>query len=113
MRNVIKEVLDSDAARSEVLRMRLRRGNVERPPLEEVGKQFDVTRERIRQIEAKAMSKLRQSPSDNEDFPDAKLGSLSVPRRDLRLRYLAKVQFRVSAAMHFRSRRFCQASWCC
>jgi RNA polymerase primary sigma factor len=27
--------------------------------LEEVGKQFDVTRERIRQIEAKAMNKLR------------------------------------------------------
>jgi hypothetical protein len=92
MRNVIKEVLDSDAARSEVLRMRLRRGNVERPPLEEVGKQFDVTRERIRQIEAKAMSKLRQPPVGQVNVPDAELGSLSVPRRDLRLRYLAKVR---------------------
>ena len=29
--------------------------------LEEVGKQFDVTRERIRQIEAKALSKLRHA----------------------------------------------------
>ena len=29
------------------------------PTLEEVGKQFDVTRERIRQIEAKALRKLR------------------------------------------------------
>ncbi|NYY79746.1 hypothetical protein DMH17_06370 [Raoultella planticola] len=34
-------------------------------PLEEVGKQFDVTRERIRQIEAKALRKLRH-PSRSE-----------------------------------------------
>jgi RNA polymerase primary sigma factor len=33
--------------------------------LEEVGKQFDVTRERIRQIEAKALRKLRH-PSRSE-----------------------------------------------
>ena len=32
--------------------------------LEEVGKQFDVTRERIRQIEAKALRKLRHQRSE-------------------------------------------------
>jgi DNA-directed RNA polymerase sigma subunit (sigma70/sigma32) len=32
--------------------------------LEEVGEQFDLTRERIRQIEARAMSKLRHPSSD-------------------------------------------------
>ncbi len=32
--------------------------------LEEVGKQFDVTRERIRQIEAKALRKLRHPSSE-------------------------------------------------
>ena len=35
--------------------------------LEEVGKQFDVTRERIRQIEAKALRKLRH-PSRSESL---------------------------------------------
>jgi RNA polymerase primary sigma factor len=35
--------------------------------LEEVGKQFDVTRERIRQIEAKALRKLRH-PSRSKSF---------------------------------------------
>ncbi len=35
--------------------------------LEEVGKQFDVTRERIRQIEAKALRKLRH-PSRSEQL---------------------------------------------
>ena len=34
--------------------------------LEEVGKQFDVTRERIRQIEAKALRKLRQPNRSNQ-----------------------------------------------
>ena len=48
----------SPAREAKVLRMRF--GIDEhRPPLEEVGKQFDVTRERIRQIEAKALRKLR------------------------------------------------------
>ena len=44
--------------------------------LEEVGKQFDVTRERIRQIEAKALRKLRH-PSRSEvlrSFPTTKSG---------------------------------------
>ena len=38
--------------------------------LEEVGKEFDVTRERIRQIEAKALRKLRQPSRKLKDFLD-------------------------------------------
>jgi RNA polymerase primary sigma factor len=61
MRNVIAEVLDSLTPReAKVLRMRYGVEMSNDHTLEEVGKQFDVTRERIRQIEAKAMSKLRQ-----------------------------------------------------
>jgi RNA polymerase primary sigma factor len=61
MRNVIKEVLDSLTPReAKVLRMRYGIEMANDHTLEEVGMQFYVTRERIRQIEAKAMSKLRQ-----------------------------------------------------
>src|SRR6476660_6169052 len=60
MRSVIKEVLDSLPAReAKVLRMRFGIEMNTDHTLEEVGKQFDVTRERIRQIEAKALRKLR------------------------------------------------------
>ena len=45
---------------AKVLRMRFGIGMNTDHTLEEVGKQFDVTRERIRQIEAKALRKLRQ-----------------------------------------------------
>ncbi|HEY0844310.1 MAG TPA: RNA polymerase sigma factor RpoD [Noviherbaspirillum sp.] len=62
MRNVIKEVLDSLPAReAKVLRMRYGIDTGTDLTLEEVGKQFDVTRERIRQIESKAMNKLRHA----------------------------------------------------
>jgi RNA polymerase primary sigma factor len=62
MRNVVKEVLDSLTPReAKVLRMRYGVEMSSDHTLEEVGKQFDVTRERVRQIEAKAMSKLRQA----------------------------------------------------
>ena len=44
---------------AKVLRMRFGIGMNTDHTLEEVGKQFDVTRERIRQIEAKALRKLR------------------------------------------------------
>src|SRR5699024_11443478 len=55
-----KEVLDSLTPReSKVLRMRFGIEMSTDQTLEEVGKQFDVTRERIRQIEAKALRKLR------------------------------------------------------
>lgn len=54
------EILESLTEReSKVLRMRFGIGMNTDHTLEEVGKQFDVTRERIRQIEAKALRKLR------------------------------------------------------
>ncbi|MYZ46021.1 RNA polymerase sigma factor RpoD [Schauerella aestuarii] len=60
MRDVVKEVLDSLTPReAKVLRMRFGIEMSTDQTLEEVGKQFDVTRERIRQIEAKALRKLR------------------------------------------------------
>ncbi len=58
--DVTKEVLDSLTPReAKVLRMRFGIEMSTDHTLEEVGKQFDVTRERIRQIEAKALRKLR------------------------------------------------------
>jgi len=66
MREVVKEVLDSLTPReAKVLRMRFGIEMNTDHTLEEVGKQFDVTRERIRQIEAKALRKLRH-PSRSE-----------------------------------------------
>ncbi len=60
MHNVVKEVLDSLTPReAKVLRMRCGIEMSTDYTLEEVGKQFGVTRERIRQIEAKALRKLR------------------------------------------------------
>jgi RNA polymerase primary sigma factor len=60
MRYVVKDVLDSLTPReAKVLRMRFGVEMSTDHTLEEVGKQFDVTRERIRQIEAKALRKLR------------------------------------------------------
>jgi len=60
MRDMVKEVLDSLTPReAKVLRMRFGIEMSTDQTLEEVGKQFDVTRERIRQIEAKALRKLR------------------------------------------------------
>ncbi len=61
-----KEVLAGLTAReAKVLRMRFGINMNTDHTLEEVGKQFDVTRERIRQIEAKALRKLRH-PSRSE-----------------------------------------------
>ncbi|MFZ1712933.1 MAG: sigma-70 family RNA polymerase sigma factor, partial [Nitrosomonas sp.] len=60
LRNVTKDVLDSLTPReAKVLRMRFGIEMNTDHTLEEVGRQFDVTRERIRQIEAKALRKLR------------------------------------------------------
>jgi RNA polymerase primary sigma factor len=60
LREVTKEILDSLTPReAKVLRMRFGIEMNTDHTLEEVGKQFDVTRERIRQIEAKALRKLR------------------------------------------------------
>ena len=60
LRGVTKDILDSLTTReAKVLRMRFGIEMNTDHTLEEVGKQFDVTRERIRQIEAKALRKLR------------------------------------------------------
>jgi RNA polymerase primary sigma factor len=60
LREATKEVLDTLTPReAKVLRMRFGIEMNTDHTLEEVGKQFDVTRERIRQIEAKALRKLR------------------------------------------------------
>ena len=60
LRDVVKDILDSLTPReAKVLRMRFGIEMASDHTLEEVGKQFDVTRERIRQIEAKALRKLK------------------------------------------------------
>ncbi len=60
LQDATKEVLDTLTSReAKVLRMRFGIEMSTDHTLEEVGKQFDVTRERIRQIEAKALRKLR------------------------------------------------------
>jgi RNA polymerase primary sigma factor len=66
LRESTQEVLAGLTAReAKVIRMRFGINMNTDHTLEEVGKQFDVTRERIRQIEAKALRKLRH-PSRTE-----------------------------------------------
>jgi len=67
LREATREILSGLTAReAKVLRMRFGIDMNTDHTLEEVGKQFDVTRERIRQIEAKALRKLRHpSRSDH------------------------------------------------
>ena len=66
----LMEVLDTLTEREQKV-LKLRFGLVDGRPrtLEEVGKEFNVTRERIRQIEAKALSKLRH-PSRSKKLKD-------------------------------------------
>jgi Sigma-70, region 4 len=52
-----------------VLRMRFGIGMNTDHTLEEVGQQFSVTRERIRQIEAKALRKLKHPSRSSKEFP--------------------------------------------
>jgi RNA polymerase primary sigma factor len=62
LRENIKEALHSLTEReAEVLRMRFGLSDGNEHTLEEVGQRFKVTRERIRQIEAKALRKIKQS----------------------------------------------------
>jgi RNA polymerase sigma factor (sigma-70 family) len=57
----IQDILDSLTPReAKILRLRFGIGMIKDHTLEEVAKMFDVTRERIRQIEAKALRKMRQ-----------------------------------------------------
>ena len=68
LREATRRILSTLTAReAKVLRMRFGIDMNTDHTLEEVGKQFDVTRERIRQIEAKALRKLRQ-PSRADDL---------------------------------------------
>jgi len=68
LRRATREALEGLTAReAKVLRMRFGIEMNTDHTLEEVGKQFDVTRERIRQIEAKALRKLRH-PSRSEEL---------------------------------------------
>ena len=53
-----------DEREREILRLRFGLDRGEPRTLEEVGEHFNLTRERIRQIEARAMSKLRHPSSD-------------------------------------------------
>ncbi|OGA54054.1 MAG: RNA polymerase sigma factor RpoD [Betaproteobacteria bacterium RIFCSPLOWO2_12_FULL_62_13] len=68
LRDATRSVLDTLTPReAKVLRMRFGIEMTTDHTLEEVGKQFDVTRERIRQIEAKALRKLRH-PSHSQQL---------------------------------------------
>ena len=70
LKEQLNEVLDSLTEREQkVLRLRFGMNDGRARTLEEVGKEFDVTRERIRQIEAKALRKLRH-PSRSRKLRD-------------------------------------------
>ena len=70
LREQLSEVLDTLTPRErKVLELRFGMVDGRCRTLEEVGKEFDVTRERIRQIEAKALRKLRH-PSRSKKLRD-------------------------------------------
>ena len=70
LKEQLDEVLDTLTKREQkVLRLRFGMNDGRARTLEEVGKEFDVTRERIRQIEAKALRKLRH-PSRSRKLRD-------------------------------------------
>ena len=70
LKEQLDEVLDTLTEREQkVLRLRFGMDDGRARTLEEVGKEFDVTRERIRQIEAKALRKLRH-PSRSRKLKD-------------------------------------------
>ena len=69
LKEQLDEVLDTLTEREQkVLRLRFGMNDGRARTLEEVGKEFDVTRERIRQIEAKALRKLRHPWNYQKDF---------------------------------------------
>jgi RNA polymerase primary sigma factor len=70
LRESVEEALDSLNERErDVLKLRFGLVDGRARTLEEVGKEFNVTRERIRQIEAKALRKLRH-PSRSRKLKD-------------------------------------------
>lgn len=66
LQDILKELTPREA---KVLQLRYGLGDNRPHTLEEVGKEFNVTRERIRQIEAKALRKLRH-PSRSKKLGD-------------------------------------------
>ena len=71
LKEQLDEVLDTLTEREQkVLRLRFGMNDGRARTLEEVGREFDVTRERIRQIEAKALRKLRHPSRRLRDYLD-------------------------------------------
>ncbi len=70
--------LDERERRIITLRFGFDRG--EPRSLQEVGKYFNLTRERIRQIEAVAMTKLRRTPYARDRHPPVRVSDLDVAR---------------------------------
>ncbi len=82
LRDVCKDILDTLTPReAKVLRMRFGIEMNTDHTLEEVGKQFDVTRERIRQIEAKALRKLRHPSRSEKLGASSRANELSLRQR--------------------------------
>ena len=84
MQRSLRMTLDQQLAdllprEAEVLRMRFGLDNDDDKTLEEVGQAYDLTRERIRQIEAKALRKLGHG--SRADYLRAFLPGLGVPRQ--------------------------------
>lgn len=70
---LISSLSTKDRREEQILRLRFGVGIDEALTLEEIGARFEVTRERIRQVEAKALSKLRK-PGRSEPFARLALG---------------------------------------
>ena len=64
LKDEVQHVLESVLTPREqlVLQLRFGLGNSQAHPLEQVGRELGITRERVRQIEAGALAKLRQPP---------------------------------------------------
>lgn len=71
LKDATKEVLDGLTARqAKILRMKFGVDMQANHSLEDIGKQFEVTRQRIREIEAKALRKLRRKDDDSNPDDD-------------------------------------------
>ena len=84
MREQLQEVLHTLTPREEkVIRLRFGLEDGQAHTLEEVGKEFNVTRERIRQIEAKALRKIRHPGRSKKlrDYYTNNIAALSTNRR--------------------------------